>query len=232
MAKYGLHKNSTFESLLDTGLEYDFTNVHIYNRAAVNFRNGFFGGPAPIEELVDHEHDDKHEAVLAKMMAAAADAERQHASHMEQARQVYRQNAMPRHHAAHEIHTEAEPRFGNILEEPQTFRDKMERRQESYKANPHVDYQQDMNRLREQARLAAERHQVLQSKRTPKPKQFNLASPPPSPPPSPRGPNDNMQQKYDKRLLASMASRNPRVKRPQTARATIGVKLQQSRERP
>ena len=196
MSKYGLQKNATFESLLDNGRIYDFSKVHVYNRAALNFRQGFFGGPAPIEELVDHEHDDKHEAVLAKMRAAAADAERQHASHMEQARQVYRQNAMPQHHAAHEIPTEPEPRFGNILEEPQTFRDKMERRQESYKANPHVDYQQDMNRLREQARLAAERHQVLQGKRTPKPKQFNISSPPPSPPQSPRGgPNDKMQQK-------------------------------------
>ena len=75
MSKYGLRPNPTFESLLDKGETYDFENVKVYNRAAINFKNGFFGSQEPLE-LLDEDHDAKHEEVLAKMQAAAAELER------------------------------------------------------------------------------------------------------------------------------------------------------------
>ena len=133
MSKYGLRKNPTFESLLDTGSEYDISNVTVYNRAALNFRQGFFGPSEPIEELVDNEHDDKHEAVLARMRAAAAEFDRQAEQARERARNAYREQAMPRHHAAHEMPQAPQapqappapqaPR-DNILPEPQGFQDR------------------------------------------------------------------------------------------------------------
>ena len=198
MSKYGLQKNATFESLLDNGREYDFSDVHVYNRAAVNFRNSFFGAPEPIQDLVDHTHDDKHEAVLAKMKAMAMEVERKQTAHMEQARQVYRQNAMPQHHAAHET--------PNMLDEPLSFVKKMERRQEGYalNRNPYYEARKDLNRLRQEARQKVERNISLQTKRGPSPQEFN------GPPPSPR-----LQEKTDKRLLTQMAKRNPTVPKPE-----------------
>ena len=106
MSKYGLKKEPTFESLLDTGKEYDFTNITVYNRAALNFRNGFFGSPEPIDEMLDEGHDDAHEAVLAKMKAVAADFERQAEQARERARDTFREGGMPSHRAAHEIGTQ------------------------------------------------------------------------------------------------------------------------------
>ena len=94
MSKYGLRKNPTFESLLDTGNEYDFSNVTVYNRAALNFRQGFFGPSEPIEGLVDNEHDDKHEAILARMRGAAAEFDRQAEQARERARNAYREQAV------------------------------------------------------------------------------------------------------------------------------------------
>ena len=102
MSKYGLEKKLTFDKIVDAGDTYDFTNVHVYNRAALNFREGFFSQPPIDPDVVDNDHDDKHEAVLARMQAAAAELERQSQRSTDQARQVFREQAMPRHHAAHE----------------------------------------------------------------------------------------------------------------------------------
>ena len=48
----GLRKNPTFESVLGEGNEYDFTNVKVYGRAALNFTQGFFGPRPPPEDVV------------------------------------------------------------------------------------------------------------------------------------------------------------------------------------
>ena len=229
MAKYGLRKNPTFESLLDSGNEYDFSDVTVYNRAALNFRQGFFGPAAPIEELVDEENDDKHEAVLARMRAAAAEFDRQVEQARERARNAYRAEAMPRHHAAHEAPGPRPAPRENILPEPQTFQDRLRQRQEQYMQQPHFDFRKDMNRLRQEARQAAERNVRLNQMRR-VPAQFNISTPPSSPPPSPRDYDARLQGRYDQRLVGTMARRNPRVQRPQTAPPRTNERLDQARQ--
>ena len=83
MSKYGLHKKLTFDTVLEDGREYDLTNVHVWGRSALNFRQGFFAPPEPIEDVVDENQDDRHQQHLAQMRAAAEQQARQHASQMD-----------------------------------------------------------------------------------------------------------------------------------------------------
>ena len=218
MSKYGLRPNPTFESLLDKGETYDFENVKVYNRAAINFKNGFFGSQEPLE-LLDEDHDAKHEEVLAKMQAAAAELERQADAARERAREAFRAEGMPQHHAAHEAPAEppvppaAEaPRHDNMLSPPADFRDRLDARREKHKRNPHFDFRQDLNQLRQEARRATERNIDLNNRRR-APQQFNIASPPLSP----RDPPATLQVRYGDRFAQRTAQREPQVPRPQSA---------------
>ena len=68
----GLHKEPTFLELIETGETYDFTDdIHVYSSAALNYRNSFFGQAEAAETVVDDDHDEKHEKVLAQMRAIA-----------------------------------------------------------------------------------------------------------------------------------------------------------------
>ena len=68
----GLVREKTFEELIDTSDTYDFTDVNVYSSAALNYRQSFFAPPLGDPDVVDAEHDSRHEAVLAQMRAIAA----------------------------------------------------------------------------------------------------------------------------------------------------------------
>ena len=69
--KAGLRKVPKFEELLGNGLTYDLDErVRVYGRSAKNYREGFFHTPAI--ELLDEDHDSKHEAVLAALQGIKA----------------------------------------------------------------------------------------------------------------------------------------------------------------
>ena len=220
MERFGLRKNPTFESLLDRGATYELDeNIHIYNRAALNFRAGFFSQPPPDEEVVDEGHDDRHEKALAQMRAAAAEIQTAADRHRAQAAETFRQGMPHAPQTAHEAAAApaapppaaaapaAPPRMPNMLDEPQTWRDRMQQRQETYKLDPHLASRQWSNRFRQAARQKAERATDLNNRRRRVP----------SPPPDPRNYTSRLQGKYDERLLGSMRGRNPQVKRPRTA---------------
>ena len=244
MSKYGLEKKLTFDKVVDSGQTYDFTDVHVYNRAALNFRQGFFSQPPIDPDVVDNDHDDKHEAILAKMRAAAAEMERQAQRNVQQARQVFRDEAMPQHHAAHETPAPAPPPppppppdtpappapRGPMLSGPLTFEQKMNDRREAFKGNLYPQYTRDVHRARQGARQAVERNADLQARRR-RPQEFHIASSSSdsSPPPSPRGPSTAMQNKYDKRLLKATTSRNPQVKKTRPSEPKTNDRLTQAR---
>ena len=103
MERFGLRKNPTFETLLDGGKTYEIDEkIHIYNRAALNFRQGFFSVPPPDEEVVDEGHDDRHERVLAQMRAAAAEIQTAADRHRAQAAETFRQGMPHAPQTAHE----------------------------------------------------------------------------------------------------------------------------------
>ena len=178
---------------------------------------------------------------MARMRAAAAEFDRQAEQARERARNAYREQAMPQHHAAHEMPQAPQapapqapqappaPR-DNILPEPQSFQDRLRARQEQYQGmqEPHFDFRKDMNRLRQEARQAAERNVRLNQMRR-APAHFNISTPASSPPPSPRDYDSKLDKKKDARLLKSKATRNPTVKRPQTA-PPRNERLAQARE--
>ena len=45
MTVLGLRPRLTFEDVIDKGVELDFQDIHVYNRAATNYRSGFFYQP-------------------------------------------------------------------------------------------------------------------------------------------------------------------------------------------
>ena len=216
MAKLGLRKNPTFESILD-GPTYDLSHVHVYNRAATNFREGFFGAPEPIEEVVDYRHDGKVDSHNAGLRAAMyAEAQLRERSRQQAAR-VY-QEGMPPPQTAHEAAAPAPPSApssssGPMQPAPVSFADRLRQRQDGYKKGG--DYSMDTNRLRQDARQKAERALAMERKRGQRPEQFSIASDSDSSssPPSPRGPSAKMGAKYDDRLLNMGKLRNPQVTR-------------------
>ena len=75
----GLHLNPTFESLAleGKGSTYDFENLEIPGRSALNLARGFFSPLDPSGELhpVDLGHDDRVEKAVAQAQAMAAQFE-------------------------------------------------------------------------------------------------------------------------------------------------------------
>ena len=86
----GLVRQKTFEELVDTSDTYDFTDdIHIYSSAALNYRQSFFAPPLGDPDVVDAQHDDKHEAVLAQMRAIAAQQEQREQTRRENDRAMF-----------------------------------------------------------------------------------------------------------------------------------------------
>ena len=216
MEKWGLRKNPTFESLLDSKTYEIDERIHIYHRAASSFREGFFSAPPPDEEVVDEGHDGRHERMLAQMRAAAAEIAMAADRHRAQAAETFRQGMPEDAQTAHEAATP------NILGQPQSFAERTKNRQGQFKENEQFTFRKELNRMRQDARQAAERKSLFDKKRR-QPMQFNIATPP-----SPRDYDRRLQGKYDERLLKSIAQRNPQVKRPQTA-PTQNERLAQAR---
>jgi hypothetical protein len=238
MEKFGLRKNPTFESLLDGGKTYELDEkIHIYNRAALNFRQGFFSAPPPDEEVVDEGHDDRHERVLAQMRAAAAEIAQAADRHRNQAAATFRQG-MP--HAPQNAHEAAAApaapppsptptgSLGARGSAP-TFLERMEaRRKENPKEANEFMYRKDINRARQETRQAVDRNRVLNHKRRDtvaahnhaRAQQFAIDTPPTSRSPSPQ---PGMTERYDRRLLRANAMRNPRVSKSRAASSSRDV---------
>ena len=101
MTVLGLQRRLTFEDVIDKGVELDFQDIHVYNRAATNYRSGFFYQPPNEEEVADPNHDERHEAALAALRAAAVQFEQARDAHHQQAREAF-QGAMPRPAGVHQ----------------------------------------------------------------------------------------------------------------------------------
>ena len=72
----GLKLNPTMEGLIKTGRTYDFTDLEIYTSAAKIFRNSWEGSQLdPVGSLLDEDHDDRHEKVMAVLSAFAEQEE-------------------------------------------------------------------------------------------------------------------------------------------------------------
>ena len=69
----GLELNPTFEKLVATGESWDFpSDAEYFGRAAINFRNSWFGSQLdPVGSVVDEDHDEQVQKVLAAMKAFA-----------------------------------------------------------------------------------------------------------------------------------------------------------------
>ena len=220
MSKLGLHRRLTFEDVIDSGVEPDFSHIAVYNRAATNYRQGFFYQPPDNEEVADPKHDEKHEQVLAQMRAAALAMERAADAHRQQARGAF-QEAMPGPRGVHEAAADPAParpatapaRASMLASAPTTFSDRLRQRQEGFKQPENFDFRRQVNELRQQVRQRVNRQDTLDSKR--RQQHFNIATPAPSPPPSPEGPSVKMQAKYDKRLLNYGQKQRPQVARPE-----------------
>ena len=95
-------------------------------------------------------------------------------------------------------------------------------------------YRKEHNRMRQDARQAADRNREINHKRqnaaAKNTANFNISTPPSSPPPDPPA---RMQDKYDQRLLRAKAQRNPRVKMtkaPQDRKEARDEQLAKKRE--
>ena len=240
MNSLGLKRKLTFEDILDRGEELLFNNIKVYNRAASQYRNGFFYQPPQEDEIADPNHDDRHEKVLAQLKAAADEFQRASEAHRQQARTSF-QEAMPGDRGVHQTAAAAAPaptpaaaaaaadppaaaaapaappRQSMMASTPQSFDERTQERHLWWKLNGLTsDYQRQQNRLRQDARLKADRQSTLESKRQPQTQTFNISTPAPSPPQSPRevGPSVKMQAKYDERLLSHGNRRQPQMAKP------------------
>ena len=230
----GLRRRLTFEDALDIPVQ-DFSHVHIYGKAATNFRNSFYYTPVT-EEVVDEDIDAKNQVVLGQMRAAAAVLEKTAQDHRAQAHRVF-QGAMPEYNG---VHTQtaapaapaapapaapapAAPAAARPSMLQTSFASRMKTRQDDWKLRGwSSEYRQGVNRLRQEARMKADRAAVLTAKRR-APQEYNIASPPDSPPPSPRGAPDKLQAKYDTRLLSMKKKQNMTVQRPEVTSSSRDV---------
>ena len=242
MERFGLRKNPTFETLLDGGKTYEIDEkIHIYNRAALNFREGFFSVPPPDEELVDQEHDGRHEHILAQMRAAAAEIQTAADRHRVQAAETFRQGMPHAPQTAHEA--AAAPAAPNPTPtgslgargSAPTFLERMEERRKENPQREANDFatRKDINRARQEARQAVDRNRVLNHKRTDtvaannhaRAQSFAIDTPPRTPSPQP-----GMADKYDQRLLRANAIRNPRISKMRGAASSSRDVLSEKRQ--
>ena len=219
MNTLGLKRKLTFEDVIDAGVELEFNNIKVYNRSASQYRNGFFYQPPPEEdEIADPKHDDRHEKALAELAAASQSFQRAAEAHRQQARTSF-QEAMPGDRGVHQTAAAAPAaaaaapapaapaaaRQSMMASKPQSFDERTQERHGDWKLRGlTTDHQRAQNRLRQDARLKADRQSTLEAKRQPQAQTFNISTPAPSPPQSPReiAPSVKLQAKYDERLLA------------------------------
>ena len=92
-----LELNPTFEKLIATGETWDFpADLEVYGRAAINFRNSWYGSQLdPVGSVVDEGHDEKVEKVLAVMKQFAEQQERRKEEKREENRSMFAEN-LPR----------------------------------------------------------------------------------------------------------------------------------------
>jgi hypothetical protein len=92
-----LEKNPTFEELVATGETWKFpADLEIYGRAAINFRNSFYGSQLdPVGSVVDENHDEKVEKVLAVMKQFAEQQAARKEQKREENRSMFAEN-LPR----------------------------------------------------------------------------------------------------------------------------------------
>ena len=95
--------NPTFESLMG-GETWDFpADAEVFGRAAINFRNSWFGSQLdPVGSVVDEDLDDRKEKVLAVMRAFAEQQERRREERRGEDHEMFAEN-LPRanHEAEH-----------------------------------------------------------------------------------------------------------------------------------
>ena len=254
-----LELNPTFEKLVATGETWDFpADAEYFGRAAINFRNSWFGTQLdPVGSVVDEDHDDKVEKILATMKAFADSQDRRREERRQEDRNMFAENLPRANNEAEHVHPETRPAsaptsaasasasapigVGALSQRGSapSFVQRMEMRQKQHprEVNSYV-YRKEHNQMRQDARQAADRNRELNHKRqnaatarnAARAQNFNISTPPSSPPPDPPA---RMQDKYDQRLLRAKAQRNPRVKMakaPQDRQAARGEQLQQKRE--
>ena len=245
--------NPTFEKLVATGETWDFpSDAEYFGRAAINFRNSWFGSQLdPVGSVVDEDHDEQVQKVLAAMKAFADQQDKRREQKREENRNMFAENLPRANNEAEHVHPEASaPRpasapsastptgaLGQRGSAP-SFLQRMELRQKQHPREVNsFNYRKEINRTRQDARQAADRNRELNHKRqqavnarnAARTEQFRIDTPP-SPPP---GPPARMQDKYDQRLLRAKAQRNPRIqmkRAPQDRQAARDKQLQQKRE--
>ena len=252
----GLELNPTFEKLVATGESWDFpSDAEYFGRAAINFRNSWFGSQLdPAGSVVDEDHDEQVQKVLAAMKAFADQQDKRREQKREENRNMFAENLPRANNEAEHVRPEASaPRpasapsastaptptgaLGQRGSAP-SFLQRMELRQKQHPREVNsFNYKKEINRTRQDARQAADRNRELNHKRqqavnarnAARTEQFRIDTPP-SPPPDPPA---RMQDKYDQRLLRAKAQRNPRIqmkRAPQDRQAARDEQLQQKRE--
>ena len=250
----GLELNPTFEKLVATGDTWDFpSDAEYFGRAAINFRNSWFGSQLdPVGSVVDEDHDEQVQKVLAAMKAFADQQDKRREQKREENRNTFAENLPRANNEAEHVHPEASaPRpasapsastptgaLGQRGSAP-SFLQRMEMRQKQHPREVNsFAYRTEINRMRQEARQAADRNRELNHRRqnaatarnAARTQQFRIDTPPSSPPPDPPA---RMQDKYDQRLLRAKTQRNPKVqmaRTPQDRKEARDEQLQQKRE--
>ena len=106
----GLVLQPTMESLIKSSDTYDFTDqIQIYSSAALNYKQGFFGSTPNLEEVVDGQHDEKVEAILAQMRAIAAQQEQRQEQRRQNDRAMFQAVLQSHNHNMSEHATQTSP---------------------------------------------------------------------------------------------------------------------------
>ena len=206
--KFGLRKKPTLLTLIEDGRTFDFDGLVIKSRAALDYQKSFWKPEAL--DPTDEGHDAKHEQVLASMAGLVQEMEAQRARKQNRSRRMYaeeQENIPPAN-----MHEHAATTTGPLGEAGPTesWRERQARRQAQFKPQS-APYG---NAERQDARRKAERGRDLEHRRQ-KPEVHNMARDD-----SPQlAPRQELQSKYDKRLLASR--KTPLLSRASSARGVL-----------
>jgi hypothetical protein len=203
----GLRLKPTLERLITDGRTYDFDNLMIKSRGALDYQKSFF--KPPDLDPTDEGHDAKHEQVLASMAGLVQEMEAQRARKQNRSRRMYaeeQENVPPAN-----MHEHAAT-IGPLGEAGanESWRERQARRQAQFKPQS-APYG---NAERQDARRKAERGRDMEHRRQ-KPEVHNMARDD-----SPQlAPRQELQSKYDKRLMASR--KTPLLSRASSARGVL-----------
>ena len=191
----GLRLKPTLERLITDGRTYDFTNLMIKSRGALEYQKSFF--KPPDLDPTDLQFDAKHEQVLASVQALSQEIAASRERKQARSRRMYQEEQdLP----AANLHEQATSQ-GPLGEAGPTesWRERQERRQAQFKPTPTTDG----NAERRDARRKAERGREMDRRRDEgrydnHPSQYNMARDD-----SPLVARNELQSKYDKRYLKS-----------------------------